>query len=432
MKYLWTENLTAKKFPSLENDIETDVLIIGGGMAGILTAYKLKRAGADCVLVEADSIGGGITKGTTAVISAQIDTLYSEFAKKDGDKEAKLYLDANLNAVNEYRELSKQIDCDFEERPSIMYSLDDEKLMRDEAEYLNSIGFNAEFVKETPLGFPVEGAVKYPGMAQFHPLKFLYGAAEGLNIYENSFVRSIKGTTAYTDKGKISAKRVIVATHFPFKDSNGMYFMKLYQRRSYVIALRGAVDLGCTVEDYEENGLFFRNYKDLLIIGGGTHRTGKSGGFEAVRRFARKYYPDAKEAYAWANQDCVSLDGRAYIGEYSPNLPGVYVAAGFNLWGMTTSMISADILCDMLSGKSNKYLEAVKPDRSMLNSQLFLNAGSSVINFIKPSLKRCPHLGCALSFNEAEGTWDCPCHGSRFDRDGRLINGPALKGIDVK
>ena len=431
MKYLWTQEVTKKDFPSLEKDIKTDVLIIGGGMAGILTAYKLKEAGTEYVLVDADKIGMGITRGTTAVLSAQIDTLYSDFVKKDGDKIAKLYLDANLNAVNEFRELSKKIDCDFEEKPSVQYSLDDEQLMRDEAECLNSLGFNAEFIKETPLDFPVAGAVKFPSMAQFHPLKFLYGAAEGLNIYENTFVRSLEGTTAYTDKGKISAKRVIIATHFPFKDSHGLYFMKLYQNRSYVIAIKGAKDLGCTIENCEQGGLYFRNYKDLLIIGGGGHRTGKSGGFETVRSFIRKYYPSAQEVYAWANQDCVSLDGRAYIGRYSPNLPNVYVATGFNLWGMTTSMIASDILCDMMLGKNNGYAEAVAPNRSMLNSQLFLNAGSTIINFIKPTLKRCSHLGCALSWNDAEGTWDCPCHGSRFDAEGRLINGPALKGIDI-
>lgn len=431
MKYLWTEDIKKKEFPSLEKDIQTDVLIIGGGMAGILTAFKLKRAGIECVVVDADRIGHGITQGTTAVLSAQIDTLYSEFAKKDGDRIAKLYLDANLNAVKEFRELSKEFPCDFEEKPSMMYSLDDEQLMKDEVECLHSLGFNAEFTKNTPLDFPVAGAVKFPGMAQFHPLKFLYALAENLNIYGNTFVHSLEGTVAHTDKGKISAKRVIIATHFPFKDSNGMYFMKLYQRRSYVIALKGAKDLGCTIEDYEQDGLFFRNYKDLLLIGGGGHRTGKSGGFERIRGFAQKYYPSAEEVFAWANQDCVSLDGRAYIGAYSPNLPNVYVATGFNLWGMTTSMIASNILCDMMLGKKNEYAEAVTPNRGMLSSQLFLNAGESVIDFVKPTPKRCTHLGCALSWNDVEGTWDCPCHGSRFGADGHLINGPALKDLDV-
>lgn len=431
MKYLWDKGIKKKDFPALENDIDTDILIIGGGMAGVLCAHKLSKLGVDYVLLEADRIGRGITLGTTAVLTAQHDTLYSEMVKKDGDKIAKSYLTANLNAVKKFQELSKEFPCDFEEKASMMYSLDDEQLMRDEVKCLNELGFNAEFTKDTPMKFPVAGAVKYPEMAQFHPLKFLYAITENLNIYEKSFVHSLEGTTAFTDKGKVRAKKVIIATHFPFKNSNGLYFMKLYQRRSYVIALKGAQDLGCTIEDYEQDGLYFRNYKDLLIIGGGGHRTGRKGGFEAVRAFTQKYYPEAKEVYAWANQDCVSLDGRGYIGNYSPAVPDIYVASGFNLWGMTSSMVASDILCDLVLGKSNEFAETFNPDRSMLTAQLFMNAGNSVIDFIKPTLKRCSHLGCALSWNEAECTWDCPCHGSRFDAEGNLINGPAMKGINL-
>lgn len=432
MKYLWTENVPRPEFPELEGDASTDVLVIGGGMAGVLCALKLHEAGINYMLLDASHIGSGMTRGTTAVLSAQHDTLYSEIMKQLGHERAWLYLDANVNAVDSFRALSKRFACDLVDLPSVMYTVKDPKPLMDEAKTVRALGIDAEFTTDVPLPFPVTGAVRYPNMAQFHPLKFLYAASKGLNIYENTFVEKVKGHTAITNKGSVKAKKIIIATHYPFKNSRGLYFMKLYQKRSYVIALDGAVQLGCTVDNYDEDGVYMRNYGDLLIIGSGTHRTGKNGGFEAVRHFAEKYYPDAKERYAWANQDCVSLDGVPYIGRYSPNLRDVYVASGFNLWGMTTSMIASEILCDMVQGKKNEFAPVFAPDRGMLHGQLFANLGETVIDFAVPTVRRCPHMGCALKWNPTEKSWDCPCHGSRFDADGSLICGPAMHGIDVK
>lgn len=433
MKYLWTQDVEPIRFPKLTNDLTTDVLIIGGGMAGILCARLLQERGIDCTVVEASVIGDGITKGTTAVITAQHDTLYTDLAADFGLEKAKQYLDANLRAVGQFREMSREIPCDFEDKPSVMYSLFDRKTLEREAETVCSLGFSAEFTTKTQLPFKIAGAVRYPYMAQFHPLKFLFGAAEGLDIYEGTFVRRVKGNIAYTDRGRIKARKIVIATHYPFINSRGMYSMKLYQMRSFVVALENAPDLPGTYVDTAEGGMYFRNYKNYLLVGGGDHRTGKNGGgIEAVRDFVRHHFPDAREKYAWATQDCMSLDGIPYIGCYSPSMPDVYVATGFNEWGMTSSMAAANILADMISGEENEFAQVFAPDRSVMHKQLFVNLGTSLGNLVLPTAKRCPHLGCALKWNDEEQSWDCPCHGSRFDRQGGLIDNPAMRGIHLK
>lgn len=414
-------------FPSLKGTVNTDVLIIGGGMAGVLCALRLKQAGVDYVLAEGETVGGGITKGTTAVLTAQHDTLYQDIVKKFGEEKARLYLKANLDAVNEFGELSRKIPCDFERKPSFMYTLYDGEKLDKEAKTLQRLGFNASFTRKTPLPFKVAGAVKFPEMAQFHPLKFLINAVKGLNIYEHTFVNRIDKTTAYTQKGVINAKKIIVATHFPFINRHGFYFVKLYQRRSYVIAYENAPDMEATVDNFDKDGFYLRNYNGLLIIGGGTKRTGKGCGFDTVSSFASKYYPKAKEKYRWANQDCESLDGIPYIGRYSAAMPDVFVASGFNLWGMTTSLVASRILTDAVIGKENRYSEAFTTDRSVLTGQLFANLGGAVLELAMPVTKRCSHMGCALKWNKQEHTWDCPCHGSRFDTDGNVIDNPAIK-----
>ncbi|MGM9521683.1 MAG: FAD-dependent oxidoreductase [Oscillospiraceae bacterium] len=428
MDTLWTDGTTQKSFPSLCGDADTDVLIIGGGMAGILCTYFLARAGVKCMLVEADKIGHGSTKGTTAVISAQHSTLYSQLIDSFSRDVAKGYLEANLEAVKQFRSLSEKFDCDFEERPSIIYSTHNEQQMRREANAVNSLGFPAKFTKEVPLGLKAAGAVIFPDMAQFHPLKFINSISDCLDIYENTRVTEISGNTASVGKYKIHAKKIIVATNFPFINRQGLYFLKLYQQRSYVIAVKNAPQIGCTIEELSQTGLYFRNYRDVLIVGGGGSRTGKkNSGYEPVERFISKNLPDAKEVCRWANQDCMSLDGIPYIGSYSAGSEDIYTATGFNAWGMTSSMAAARILSDTILGKGNIYGNIFAPNRGLMRPQAAANAGAAVLNLLTPTVPRCPHMGCALKKNVCEGTWDCPCHGSRFNKDGGLINGPAQR-----
>lgn len=426
MNSIWTESAALPGFKGLEGDAKADVLILGGGITGILCAYFLQKAGVDYILAEGRKICSGVTKNTTAKITAQHGLIYNKLLKSAGPLKAGMYLEANQRAVKRYLELCRNIDCGFEEKTSWIYSLNDRKKLEEEAEALYRLGADAKISDTTELPFAVAGAVGMEKQGQFHPLKFLAKLAEGLKIYENTFVKELKEHTAVTEKGNIHFKQLIVATHFPIDNKHGMYFLKMYQHRSYVIALKNALQINGMYLDEAKGGMSFRSFGDYLLVGGGGHRTGKKGGnWQELRRFANKYYPDAEIKYFWAAQDCMSLDGIPYIGPYSPNMPGCYAASGYNKWGMTSSMTAAELLTDMVLGKENPFAEVFNPSRSMLKPRLLLNGCESVKNLLTPSKKRCPHLGCALKWNGAEQSWDCPCHGSRFDKDGGLIDNPA-------
>lgn len=428
MRSVWSDTAKLPSFARLDHDIKTDVLIIGGGMAGILCAYLLKSRGVRCVLAEADTIGSGITRNTTAKITSQHGLLYDKLLRTFGAERASMYLRANEEALAEYRKWCADIDCNFEEKDAFVYSLDNRAKLERECAALDRIGFHAELAENLPLPFPTAGAVRFQKQAQFHPLRFLAAVAQDLPIYEHTKVRELAGRTAYTAGGKITADKIIAATHFPFINKHGSYFLKMYQHRSYVLALRDAPDVGGMYVDEAEKGMSFRNAEGLLLIGGGDHRTGKQGGnWQALTSFAERHYAQtgAKEAYRWATQDCMTLDGVPYIGPYSKNTPDFYVATGFNKWGMTSSMTAAQILSDMVTGRESPYAPVFSPSRSILRPQLAVNAFEAVKNLLTPSKKRCPHLGCALKWNPAEHSWDCPCHGSRFTENGDLIDNPA-------
>lgn len=426
MDSIWTKNISVPHFEPLEGDVKTDVLIIGGGITGILCARFLQEMGVDYILAEGRTILSGVTQNTTAKITSQHGLMYAGLLRSAGEQKAKMYLRANQEAVEKYFELCREVDCDFEEKTSFVYSLDNRKKLEEEAEALHRIGLDAVFMEKTELPFSTAGALGFRHQAQFHPLKFLSRTAGNLKIYEHTFVTELAKHTAVTEKGRITFQKVIFATHFPIDNKHGMYFMKMYQHRSYVIALSNAADVDGMYVDEAKGGMSFRNYKDYLLLGGGGHRTGKKGGnWKELREFARKYYPDAVEEFFWAAQDCMTLDGLPYIGKYSKNMPECFVATGFNKWGITSSMVAAGILTDMVTEKESPYEEVFSPSRSMLKPQLFFNGWEAVTNLLTLSKKRCPHLGCALKWNEAEHSWDCPCHGSRFDENGRLLNNPA-------
>ncbi len=432
MDSVWQQMPVQRRYPQLKGNKRTQVLVVGGGMAGVLSALKLQQAGKDVVLLEAGRIGSGITARTTAVLTAQHDFLYQDMVKRFGEATARAYLHANLDAVRSFRKLSRHMDCDFEDMPSVQFTTGSLERLCEEADVVNRLGFSAQFTEK--LSFPEDatGAVVYPDMAQFHPLKFLTGVAQTLEIYENSRVLDLEGTTAVLDSGTVTAQQVIVATHFPFINRRGFYFMKLYQSRSYVIAYENAPDPGATMAELKGQGMYFRRHGDLLLVGGGDHRTGKKGGgFSYLRDYAQTHFPRAVEKYAWAKQDCMSLDGLPYVGAYSPNMPGVYVATGFNAWGMTNSMVAANVLRDLICGRENSLSQALRPDRSVFHKQLLCNLGATVADFAIPTVKRCPHMGCALKWNPREHSWDCHCHGSRFTEHGKLLDTPAQKDADV-
>ena len=430
MDSIWTKTVHMPGFPTLEEDIKTDVLIIGGGMAGILCAHFLQEQGVDYVLAEGRTICSGVTKNTTAKITSQHGLIYQKIAKQRGNEIAAMFLDANQAALRKYAELAKSIDCDFERKTNYVYSINDRKKLEKEMDVLTRLGFDSIFIESAKIPLRMAGAVGFGNQAQFHPLKFVAGICPKLNIYEHTYVKELKPNMAVTERGNISFQKVIFATHFPIDNKHGMYFLKMYQHRSYVIALENAGNVDGMYVDEAECGMSFRNHKDLLLIGGGDHRTGEQGGnWRELREFAGKHYGKAKEVAYWATQDCMSLDGIPYIGQYSKGLPNCYVATGFNKWGMTSSMAAARVLTDMVLEKENPYTDVFNPSRSMLKPQLLINGFEATKNLLTFSKKRCPHMGCALKWNEAEHTWDCPCHGSRFDEEGGVIDGPATGDI---
>ena len=433
MYSLWMDDYNPKQqYTSLNGNIDTDTVIVGGGLAGILCARFLKERGIDCVLLEAKRIGTGITCNTTAKITAQHGLVYSQIEGRYGLKAAKAYLEANLEAVETYRKLSKDISCDFEDKTAYVYSENNRKKLEDEAKLYRRMGIEPVFLEKAPIPVSTVGALGMMRQAQFHPIKFLNHISSGLRIYENTFATHIQQGKVITKTGDVNAKRIILATHYPMVNIKGLYFLKLYQHRSYVLALSNAPDPNGMYIDEKENGLSFRTHNGYLLLGGGDHRTGKKGGgWAELRRVAKEIYPDSQEKYAWATQDCMTLDAMPYIGKLQGQNRELYVATGFNKWGMTGSMVSAKLLSELISEGNSRYAAVFSPSRSIMHAQLLANIGQATLGLISFG-KRCTHMGCALKWNPQERTWDCPCHGSRYDRKGNLIDNPAKKGIRIE
>ena len=431
MESVWAENIVLPSYPRLSGDLKVDVLIVGGGLAGILCAYELKRAGINYALIEADRVCRGVTRNTTAKVTSQHGLVYHKLLRRFGEEKARLYWEVNQRALERYRRLSKDIPCDFEERDSFVYSIDREDKLEQELAALGKLGVPADYTDKLPLPIRTAGAVRFSNQGQFHPLKFVAGILPGLNIYEQTAAKAFDGCDVVTDRGKIRAEKIIVATHFPIFNKHGGYFLKMYQHRSYVMALEGATDVDGMYLDESGDGLSFRNYNGMLLLGGGAHRTGKQGGnWAELSAFAHIHYPGSTEVCRWATQDCMSLDGAPYIGGYGRGTPNLYVATGFNKWGMTSAMAAAMILLDLVQGRENPYAPLFYPARTVLRPQLAINALEATANLLTLSKPRCPHMGCALKWNSQEHSWDCPCHGSRFTEKGKLLDNPSTGDLN--
>lgn len=425
MDSIWEKTVRMPSFPPLEGDLKTDVLVIGGGIVGLLCTWILRREGVECALLEADRLCGGTTGRTTGKVTSQHGLIYHRLVREFGPEAAGLYWRAQEAALARYREMSREIPCDFQERDNYVYSLDDPRELEREMAALGQLGIPARLIRPE-LPFPTAGAVCFSGQGQFHPLRFLSAVAADLPVYEQTRAMEWMPGRVRTDRGTIRAERMVVATHFPFLTNHGAYFLKLYQRRSYVLALEDAPDVGGMYVDAGKTGLSLRNWDGYLLLGGGGHRTGKKGGgWQTLEDAARRYWPGAKIACRWAAQDCMSLDGAPYVGQYSRNTPRLYTATGFNKWGMTGAMLAAMLLTDLLLGRENPYGDIFSPSRTVLRPQLAANIWESTVNLLTPTTPRCPHLGCALKYNPQEHSWDCPCHGSRFSEDGKVLDGPA-------
>ena len=417
-------------FPQLEGDLRTDVLVIGGGLAGLLCAWNLRRAGVDFVLIEQDRLMRGVSGRTTAKLTAQHGLVYGKLLKRFGAEKAKLYWQANREAIDVYRSLATEADFDFVPERNFLYATGGTEKLEAEMDAYEQLGIPYRWESALPLPFPVAGALGFSGQAQMHPWKLAAYLTKDLRIFEKTKALSFAGNRVQTPKGIIRAEKIVIATHFPVLNKHGAYFLKLYQQRSYAHALENAPPVEGMYLDCAENGLSIRNAGRWLLLGGGGHRTGKPGlGWALPEAAARAYYPQARIAARWATQDCMSLDAMPYIGRYSRATPNLYVATGFQKWGMTTAMAAARLLTDLIRGLENPYASLFSPSRSMLHGQLLYNGVEAAANLLRPTTPRCPHLGCALHWNEQEHSWDCACHGSRFDENGRVLNNPATGDI---
>lgn len=432
MKSVWSCSIEGQRNPrpALSGDRKTDVLVVGGGLAGILTAWRLKQAGISCIVAEARTVGGGVTKNTTAKITAQHGLIYADMIKRFGMEKARLYYDTNTRAVEAYRSLGAQFDCDIKEQTAFVYSTDSRAKLEREAEAYQKLKIGAGIKETLPLPVKTVGAVVMENQAMFNPMKFLIAMSNDLEIYENTFIKDIEGYSAVTDKGTVSAKHIVLATHFPMVNIPGLYFLKLYQHRSYVLALDGAPMQDGMYVDERQEGNSFRTYGKLLFIGGGDHKTGKQGGgFEELTKLAKKAYPGAVIKYRWATQDCMTLDNVPYIGRHRAGVKNLYVATGFNKWGMTGSMVASELLCDLIMHGKSELEPLYSPQRFIWTKQLALNSGAAAAGLFSIGGPRCAHMGCKLHKNHTEGTWDCACHGSRFDQAGNVIDNPSKRKI---
>ncbi len=471
-KPLWRSTATIRSRDKLLGDIECDVLVIGGGIAGVLTAYFLSQNNINTVLVEAASICSGQSAKTTAKITSQHGACYQQIEKKFSTSISRGYANACEKAIDDYDKLifDNRIDCDFVRLPSYLYSLESTDIINKEFEFTRKCSINAELTTRTELPFPVKLALRYQNQAQFNPYPFIDKLSSYISIFENTHVMRVEGNIAFCDNVRIKAKKIVFATHYPIVNFPGLYFTRMHQSRSYVVALKNTPSLKSMYYCVDKGGLSFRSYRDYLLLSGCSHRAGEkcneNDPYEYLLKQALKFYPDAFLCHNFSAQDCMSPDHLPYAGVYAKSRPDWYVLTGFSKWGMTDSMLSAKLVSDLIIGNKNPLEKIFSPSRFNLSTvkPVLSEVGHSIKGLSKTAFRipidsladikrgeakivmygshrcgvyrsdegkifavsaRCPHLGCALSWNSAEKSWDCPCHGSRFSYTGELIDNPA-------
>jgi len=473
---VWKNTCEIRKRKGLNKNITADAVVIGGGMAGILIAERLSSEGKRAVVLEAKQIAGGQTQNTTAKITAQHGMIYSNLISQLKEKGAEEYAKANMRAVEWYRTTveSRNIDCSFENKDAYVYS-ECESRLRNEYNACKRLNLPVEYITNPQIPYESKGAVQMKFQAQFNPLPFIKELSENLEIYENTPVITVKDNTVFCHEANVEATDIIFACHYPFINFPGLYFARMYQQRSYVLALKNTPYIEGMYICAGEIGFSFRMAGELLLLGGGQHRAGENiygGKYDILYDAAQKMFPKSSVVARWSAQDCITADGIPYIGRYSQSKPHWYVATGFGKWGMTTSCVAAEIITDLIMGRKNSAEEIFSPARCSLCSakgtvnevlhsakglikqvvhipnnkleDISVGSGGSVFyqgkrvgiyresadKYYAVSL-RCPHLGCRLEWNQDEKSWDCPCHGSRFDYKGRLIDNPAQNDLKV-
>lgn len=472
---LWQSTANMEVRNALNGHTTAQAVVIGAGLTGILCAYLLKEKGIEPILLEAEQTAHGVTAYTTGKITAQHSLIYDKLIRDVGEEKARKYLYANLDATQKFKEIiiKHDIDCKYEELPNIIYTVSDPAKIEREVQAANRLGLGSELIHDSPLPFPIKAGIRNYYSAQFNPLQFISHLAKKLTIYEHTKVVRIKGNTVFTNAGTVTAEHIIIASHYPIKDVPGFYFPRLTQSRSFLMALKHKEKLDGMYLDEAQDGMTFRSYQNYLILGGYAQCTGcdSEASMHALEAKAQELYPDSPAEFLWAAQDCMSLDSIPYIGRYSVFTPNLYVAAGYNKWGMTGAMVAAMLLSDQITHRNNPYAQVFEPHRMNLKitgKKLLHNGKTYMQSRMKamfqsgqPNLSEiqlgeariiqmgrekkgvyrdpaggyhyinpvCSHLGCQLKWNSGETSWDCPCHGSRFDIDGNVINNPACRPL---
>lgn len=490
----WIASTPETNYPVLNEDVKVDVAIVGGGMVGITCAYLLKNEGLNVAVIEADHILQGTTGHTTAKITSQHNLIYDKIKKKMGQDMAQQYAQANESAIDLIEKIIKEknIDCNFERRFNCVYTQDDNYVQQiaDEAKTAADLGLKASYLDSLPLPFKIKAAVKFDNQAQFHPRKYLLALAKdipgnGSHIFEGTKALDIEKGNEYsvtTNQGyTVTASRVVIASHFPFYDGQALFFTRLFPERSYVVAIKikdpfpegmyiTAEDPGRSLRSIDtEDG-------ELILVSGEHHKTGQGENtmnhYNKLRDFAEETFNVESIPYRWSTQDYSTADGVPYAGHLTADNPSLYVASGFGKWGMTNSTASAMLIRDLIVKNESPWQDVYNPSRftPISSAKNFIkeniNVAGQLISGklspvpddvdIKPGEAKvieakgqksgayrdekgvlhivdttCTHLGCEVKWNEAEKSWDCPCHGSRYTYEGDIIDGPAKKPIRI-
>lgn len=475
------------------NDSKFDILIIGGGITGLTTAYLLKDSGLKIGIIEATNIGYGVTGYTTAKITIQHDLFYDYLINSFSLDEAKQYKKANEEGIKLIKRIIEEnnIQCDYKEQTAYVYATSEDEVedLKRELRAYEKLGIEGFYADTLPLPNKTYGGIGIRNQGQFNPLKYLYSLENILRdsnceIYENVRALNIEPHNEHIDveieDGIIHADKVIVTSHYPFDDSFGLYFLRLYQDKSYVIAAKTKEEPFEGMYINNQDPVYSMRYQfskdeNLLILAGGNHRSGEKDdenqSYNELEKFLKANFKDAEIVSKWSTQDCMTYDKIPYIGRYTDSIENLYLATGFKKWGMSHSAAAALILKNKILGVNDDYSEIFNPSRftPVQSSKEFLSSVKSIASgFLnrlsiaydeltdvdsgegkiidydgkKVGVYRndagdyfcinpvCAHLKCALSFNDAEKSWDCPCHGSRYDIKGNVLEGPTVQPLD--
>ncbi|MCL1916803.1 MAG: FAD-dependent oxidoreductase [Peptococcaceae bacterium] len=450
----WLQNPPQESYPPLQGDVTADICVIGGGITGLTTALLLQEADVDVILIEARQIASGTTGHTTAKITSQHDLIYHTLIKRYGQELAAQYADAQQTALEEIASLIQRhsIDCAFERQNAYQFTELPRGAAALEREYRAALRLNlpAELLDSAQLGplnlpFKPHQALRFTNQAHFDPVAYTRALARifiglGGQIFEQTRAQEVLPGEVVHGNGRISAPHIIVASHFPIRSIPGWYFARQYAHRSYCLALDGTDPFEGMWLSIHKHGKSLRMHGNTLLLGGVDHMTGHQNHrshYAILRTYAQTLYPQSREIAYWSAQDGIAANSVPYIGSFSDLLPGVWVATGFAKWGMTNSMTAAMILRDSILEYTNPWQNIFSPKRppTLDSAWITLSSGArTAANYAAWPFSRqpvCTHLGCRTHFQTEERTWECPCHGSRFDASGVPIDGPATKNLDL-